>query len=54
MKAEKQERLTNKSHSPAETLEDLPIDEARSDGVKGGSIRRVNTGALRNLSNNNT
>jgi hypothetical protein len=36
MKTENQELLTNWSHSRAETLEDLPVAEARQDEVKGG------------------
>ncbi len=36
MKTEKQVVLTNKSHSRAETLTDLPVDEAGQDEVKGG------------------
>lgn len=54
MKTEKQEPLTNKSHSQAETLEDLPVDEAGPDEVKGGSLRTTNNGALINVDGSNT
>ena len=37
MKTEKQEQMiTNKSHSRAEALTDLPVEEAAQQEVKGG------------------
>ncbi len=45
--------MNNQESDKQIIIEDLPVDEARKDEVKGGSTGTRNTGALRNVSNVN-